>query len=258
MNNEYKPKIKLTNKKWTKEEEHFIINNYQKMSREEMGKILNRTTQSIANKCNHLKLIRSYEIKEGSVFGFLKVLKEDLTPDNKKHKRIYIRQRYICLCKCGKILSVSKPSLKSGKTISCGCSIWRKLPKGESSWRHLFLIYKSGAQKRNFEFNLTRKEFEKICSNNCYYCNQLPEKYYVKNAKCDTSNIAYVEHISVYKNGIDRLDSQQGYTVQNCVSCCTVCNRMKMDFSKKEFLNHIKKIYNFQNNKTKTGEKENG
>ena len=46
-------------------------------------------------------------------------------------------------------------------------------------------------------------------------------------------------------NGIDRLDSSKGYTINNCVPCCSKCNLMKSNFKKEDFLQHISKIYNF-------------
>ena len=36
-----------------------------------------------------------------------------------------------------------------------------------------------------------------------------------------------------------------GYTFDNCVACCTMCNRMKLDYTKNDFLNHISKIFKF-------------
>lgn len=41
---------------------------------------------------------------------------------------------------------------------------------------------------------------------------------------------------------IDRIDSNDGYTVENCAACCVICNRMKMDYSKEDFLNKVKLI----------------
>jgi hypothetical protein len=40
---------------------------------------------------------------------------------------------------------------------------------------------------------------------------------------------------------VDRIDSSIGYSVDNCVSCCTICNMMKNILSVEDFLKHIKK-----------------
>lgn len=47
-------------------------------------------------------------------------------------------------------------------------------------------------------------------------------------------------------NGIDRLDSNIGYNIENCVTCCKQCNIMKNVWSEKDFLNKIKEIYEFK------------
>lgn len=44
-------------------------------------------------------------------------------------------------------------------------------------------------------------------------------------------------------NGIDRINSNKGYEKDNCVSCCPICNRMKLDLSLEDFYAHIEKIY---------------
>jgi 5-methylcytosine-specific restriction endonuclease McrA len=49
------------------------------------------------------------------------------------------------------------------------------------------------------------------------------------------------------KNGIDRIDSNKGYTMDNCVSCCWTCNRMKGNMTQQNFLEHISKINVFSN-----------
>ena len=43
-------------------------------------------------------------------------------------------------------------------------------------------------------------------------------------------------------NGIDRLDSTEGYTTDNCVSCCTTCNWMKKKMPLEKFLQKVKEI----------------
>lgn len=47
--------------------------------------------------------------------------------------------------------------------------------------------------------------------------------------------------------GIDRIDSNKGYIVGNCVPCCSRCNSAKNDMSHEEFLEWVKRIYNHLN-----------
>jgi len=46
-------------------------------------------------------------------------------------------------------------------------------------------------------------------------------------------------------NGIDRIDSSKGYTIDNCVSCCTECNYAKHEMSVDEYKSFIQRVYNF-------------
>ena len=43
-------------------------------------------------------------------------------------------------------------------------------------------------------------------------------------------------------NGIDRLDSSQGYTTINCVSCCSKCNLAKRTMTVSDFIEWIEKV----------------
>ena len=45
-------------------------------------------------------------------------------------------------------------------------------------------------------------------------------------------------------NGIDRLNPENGYSIENCVPCCSTCNYMKHTQQTSDFLEHVKKIYN--------------
>ena len=43
--------------------------------------------------------------------------------------------------------------------------------------------------------------------------------------------------------GIDRVDARKSYTIDNCKSCCTLCNYMKKDWTLQEFFGQIARIY---------------
>lgn len=73
-------------------------------------------------------------------------------------------------------------------------------------------IYRNNAKQRGHSFNITKDEFNNLLTQNCHYCNS-------------KDNI-----------GVDRIDSLIGYVIENCVSCCNICNRMKGTYSIKDFL----------------------
>ncbi len=45
--------------------------------------------------------------------------------------------------------------------------------------------------------------------------------------------------------GIDRIDSNRGYTDDNVCACCKTCNYMKRDLSLEDFKNHIALVYRY-------------
>lgn len=87
--------------------------------------------------------------------------------------------------------------------------------------------YKIGAEDRKFAFELTLEEFDTITKMPCEYCGE------------------YSDEIDGVKfNGIDRINTLNGYVYDNCVPCCATCNQMKMAFDLHDFLEHVKKIVN--------------
>lgn len=82
--------------------------------------------------------------------------------------------------------------------------------------------YIRGATKKNLVFNLNADQFELLVNSHCYYCDDYDETRVI---------------------GIDRVNSEKGYSIENVVACCATCNFMKSDLAKEEFLNHICKIY---------------
>lgn len=103
----------------------------------------------------------------------------------------------------------------------------------DAGCNRLLRSYKYHAKNRNLTWNLTKEQFKLITGNKCYYCNKSPEnKSYSSNKK----QIPYIY------NGIDRLNNKADYTIDNCVSCCGLCNQAKMDLSLEEFKIWIKRL----------------
>jgi len=83
------------------------------------------------------------------------------------------------------------------------------------------VTYIQSAKVRNINFRLTKDKFEELVSMACYYCGTFNDKEVI---------------------GIDRLNSSRGYTNENCVPCCKVCNFMKGTLSKNTFITQSHKI----------------
>lgn len=134
---------------------------------------------------------------------------------------------------CGKEITRLRKSWLNGKKKCNSCvSKVRKLPKGEASFNAIYNQYKNGAKKKAIIFNLTKNEFRNIINKECYYCGIDPS-----NEKKTTSGDTYIY------NGVDRIDSNNGYILNNVVSCCKDCNYAKNILSKEDFYSLIKRIY---------------
>jgi hypothetical protein len=84
--------------------------------------------------------------------------------------------------------------------------------------------YKQCAKSRNYVFELTQSEFDKIVSYDCYICGK--------------------QNSNRHKNGIDRYNNSIGYITKNVRPCCGQCNIMKNVMEYQYFINKLLKIYN--------------
>lgn len=144
-------------------------------------------------------------------------------------------------CECGVIKKMSTSTLSNPKLLSCGCEFkkrreggFNKIQEGEANFNYIFLSYKHRAKNKKIDFELDKESFRNIIIQKCVYCNQFGKNHRTKRS-CNGKFIS---------NGIDRIDSSKGYTKDNIVPCCKICNQMKNNLSLKDFLNHIKNIYN--------------
>jgi hypothetical protein len=144
-----------------------------------------------------------------------------------------------CLCDCGNTVYVRGSGLLSSHVQSCGCqkidsARIKKVPRGMSSLKSCYGFYERCAKNRNLDFQISLEVFQKITSENCYYCGAKPSNSHQRTR----GNGAYIY------NGIDRIDNNKGYIDGNIVPCCKRCNYMKSAMGFDDFLNHIKRINN--------------
>jgi hypothetical protein len=178
--------------------------------------------------------------------------------------------QWYCICDCGnpEKIKVRASSLRDGHTKSCGCliiettkqthynkvisnetkqklslskkgkpnlnarsKIGKQFPETGKYNRGSFVVRKinaiiNSAKTRKLFLSLTREEIAKLITSPCSYCGKLSD-------------------FTSYKgcNGIDRVDNNVGYEINNCVSCCTYCNIAKNDRTLSEFKQHIVNIY---------------
>lgn len=150
------------------------------------------------------------------------------------------KARWLCKCDCGNHATIIAAALRSGNTKSCGCYKMQRTKEvmtkgyGEAAFNKIKLFYKANARRKNLEFSLTDQEFKDIITSDCHYCGVVPQSFYKR--EFVNGNFFY--------NGVDRLDNNFGYTLSNCTTCCTVCNRAKSTMTYKDFLTYINRLKN--------------
>ena len=97
------------------------------------------------------------------------------------------------------------------------------------------------ARHRGHEFILTREQLANIVFRVCHYCGCEPYQRMQLRRNIPGMGTRIPVKWLTY-NGVDRVDSSKGYTVDNCVPCCGVCNRMKNDQTYPDFIARIRKI----------------
>ena len=100
--------------------------------------------------------------------------------------------------------------------------------------------------KKFKEWALTKDEFWNLTQGNCYYCGAPPNEFNSWNKKARRTSLDEI----ILLNGIDRIDSDKGYTLDNCVSCCTTFNFIKGTTPQDVFLDCVEKIYLHQHSET--------
>ncbi len=168
----------------------------------------------------------------GKRYGRLTVIERDI-------QRPIGRAFWHCLCDCGNKISILGSSLRSGNTKSCGCyhsevsrAQWL-LPNGISAKNRAILNMKRNAKRRNIEWKLTDDQVLDIVKCDCHYCGQSPSN--VQKGHLDGGDFIY--------NGLDRINSDKDYTIDNVVSCCFICNNAKRTMPLSEFLEWIERVY---------------
>lgn len=177
-----------------------------------------------------------YNIKVGDIYNSLTVLKvygKRYTFPNGKHC-ILIK----CRCICGNIYYAQRDSLGSRKLKTCGCGMGRKvLDNNMGPINQILLSYKNNAKARNLVWELSDEIVFIMIKSPCFYCGIING-----NTRWDNR---YKNKRKLLYNGIDRIDNNKGYTVENSVPCCGSCNLFKREKTVEQFITKVKNIYSY-------------
>lgn len=185
-----------------------------------------------------LQILDSDQSLIGKRFNRLVVIQFLERKEYGKNRKLF--KRVLCQCDCGKVCEITVTSLKKKHSKSCGCLKMdrckeKRKPYGQVPIHRVMLAYKSNAKRKGVVFNLTDEQFKQLILSKCSYCGDLPENLQ-KNGCISTDYIRY--------NGIDRIDNNLGYEINNCIPCCHFCNFSKRNNTQEFFFQKIKKIYN--------------
>ncbi len=165
------------------------------------------------------------------------------------------KHMWLCLCDCGNEKIVVSDNLASGKSNSCGCLKAEVLARKGNQYgvyndreKALLKVQYSHLKRRDknkgFSDTISLEVFSLLSKSPCKYCGL----EYSKEIEDRLNESKKQKRLSDYVlkcNGIDRIDSSKGYTLENSVACCKHCNTAKNTMLESEFYNWIKRVYEF-------------
>lgn len=127
----------------------------------------------------------------------------------------YNATRWICKCDCGNETIVRGSCLRVGHTTSCKC--WKRNHCKLRPFESIYNTLVKGAHRLKREITLTYEQFVDFSKNKtCHYCG------------CDVEWQEYKTwNSSSSRYNLDRKDNKLGYSKENCVVCCPLCNFIK-------------------------------
>jgi len=216
----------------TKEEEAFITANDNTMSVRELCETLNRSKGTIDKTRKRLGLRKDFhtpwmddELKlmednpslSGAELQRLMPTRTVSSITSARWQRGWVMEKTCFMCK----QTFTHKESNTKVCPECNPSGLRDNKNPMVRYAH----YKEGAEARGLTFNLTGPEFWSFWQNPCAYCG---------------SDIETI--------GLDRIDSSQGYSVDNVTPCCARCNEMKMSDSLETWLSHMQKVLTHMEN----------
>jgi len=171
------------------------------------------------NKCKENKLDEEFWKDKYTIDGLCSQCKLCKRQSKEKRHEIYLKNKEKVLLKHKTYYNNNKEKINSQRKDYS--QKYYKQVKG--TLNYTYSCYKASAKRRGLEFDLTLEEFgtfQKIC----HYCGD-------------------------FAGGLDRIHNTIGYSADNCVSCCDICNKTKRALSLDEWKNYLTQmvLYNKSN-----------
>jgi len=187
--------------------------------------------------------------RTGLKYGRLTVLEHSGKDERNKHL-------WLCKCECGNKKVVVSDNLSSGKSNSCGCLKKEFLAKKGNQFglykdrqEAMLKVQYSHLKRRHSNKKMIGevidfKEFSLLSKAKCKYCGIKYSKE-IEDRLNESKNQKRLSDEILKINGIDRIDSNIGYTKENSVSCCKYCNFAKHTMSEDDFYKWIRRVYEY-------------
>lgn len=117
---------------------------------------------------------------------------------------------------------------------TCGCEGKSRASHINTSIRRAYDNIRYRAVRKGLEFDVAFEQFKEISQHDCFYCGAGP------------SNVCVTGGGTFRYNGLDRVDSGDGYVEGNIVVCCRVCNLAKLDMPIDVFLSWLDRLARYQ------------
>lgn len=190
----------------------------------------------------------------GKVFGPWKILELDYEHPKTAKGILYYRAE---CSNCNKIYSVSGAFARRNSKHGCkSCAnklsavtrtgvVKTKMSPEESAHQYLYKDLKKSSTKRGHEWGLSKEDVRALVTANCHYCGSTPNNE-CRPLKGSGMVESHVESAVIVRNGIDRVDSSEGYVPGNVVPCCAQCNIAKASHTPRSFLMWARKLAGHQ------------
>lgn len=207
--------------------------------------------------CGGNKTVSLSSLRAGSVRSCGCIARKGFKDKTEQEKNGLVLQKYIgsnkykcsmyeVSCRCGKIFIAEGNDILSEKIRSCGCGVIRAIENRanyqESIINNLFRDYFHKAKLRGYVFELNIQKFTELIKDKCQYCG-------IESSNIKTTKNTLKGNITLSYNGIDRKNNDLGYTTDNCVTACRICNQAKHQMTEEYFKIWLERLFAFKENK---------
>jgi len=155
------------------------------------------------------------------------------------------KKEFVFECECGEQFSLSR-QYKFKNTMQLRCKQCKRKENMQPNVgeRAAYKRVKSDAMRGGREFDLPLDWFLEAIHMPCHYCGRVDQ---------NSINVASKRKgeflIKDFKyNGLDRLNNDIGYVIENVVPCCFVCNRAKNSMGYQEYIEYIDNMIQWRRN----------